>query len=146
MVWKKDQDKVRFSNLCRYIVATLESDSPKFSYVGVSLNKEYAVTWIFHMKKILWICCEYLNELHPEYKNDMKLILLYLHTLVSYTSSNTWNILKSKSFEILKTGMNQLCANIMGYLVQKNFYLILKVLFYLYCRIYEKIHTYYIII
>lgn len=131
-VWKQDRDKIRFSNLCRYIVASLESDSPKINYVGVSLNKEHAVLWISHMKDILWKCCLYLDELQPEIKNDIKLILLYLHTLVSYTSCSSWNLLKSKSMEMLKPGMNKLCANIMGHLFQRGFYGILQVNFQIY--------------
>lgn len=127
IVWQQERDKERFARLCRYLVATLDSESPKISYVGVSLNKELSVIWISHMKNILWKCCMYLEELKPEFGNDMKLILLYLHTLVSYTTTNTWGILKLKSFEMLKPGMNQLCANIMGYLFHRGFYLMLQV-------------------
>lgn len=79
------------------------------------------------MKDVLWKCCVYLDELQPEFKNDMKMILLYLHTLVSFTSTTSWSILKAKSMDILKSGMNQLCANIMGYLFHRGFYLTLKV-------------------
>ncbi|GLV32551.1 uncharacterized protein CBL_00739 [Carabus blaptoides fortunei] len=126
LVWRQERDKERFSRLCRYLVVTLESESPKISYVGVSLSKDHAVTWISHMKDILWKCCIYLENLKPEFTNDMKMILLYLHTLVSYTSTGTWAILKSKSMEMLKPGMNQLCANIMGHLFHRGFYLMLQ--------------------
>lgn len=129
IIWQQDRDKDRFARLCRYLVTSLESESPKISYVGVSLNKQFAVTWISHMKNILWKCCVYLKKLKPEFANDMKLILLFLHTLVSYTATNTWAILKSKSFEMLKPGMNQLCANIMGYLLHRGFYITLQVRF-----------------
>ncbi|XP_049776175.1 ubiquitin-protein ligase E3B isoform X1 [Schistocerca cancellata] len=127
-VWKKERDKERFEKLCRYLVSSLESDSLKLSYVGVALNKEYALAWISHMKTILWKCCIYLDDLHPEYPADMCTMLLYLHTLVAFTSTNTWFILKAKHMEVLKSGMNQLCANIMGHLFNKGFYLTLKTL------------------
>nr|CAD7456022.1 unnamed protein product [Timema tahoe] len=78
------------------------------------------------MKDILWKCCEYLNDLRPESAADMRVVLLYLHTLVAFTSTNTWNVLKTKHMEPLKPGLNQLCANIMGYLFTKGFYLTLK--------------------
>lgn len=130
LVWRKERDKERFSNLCRYLTLTLESESPKINYVGVSLNKDYAVTWICHMKEILWKCCEYLEDLQPEFKCDIKIILLFLHTLVSFTSTSTWCLLKSKNMEMLKSGMNQLCANILGYLFHRGFYLILQVVCY----------------
>nr|CAD7569227.1 unnamed protein product [Timema californicum] len=126
LIWKKSRDKDRFEKLCRYLVGTLESDSIKVSYIGVTLNKEHALTWISHMKDILWKCCEYLNDLRPESAADMRVVLLYLHTLVAFTSTNTWTVLKTKNMELLKPGLNQLCANIMGYLFTKGFYLTLK--------------------
>lgn len=43
IVWKKERDKERFIKLCRYLVITLDSDSPKYSYVGVALNKEHVI-------------------------------------------------------------------------------------------------------
>ncbi|KAJ8917808.1 hypothetical protein NQ315_010714 [Exocentrus adspersus] len=126
LVWRKDRDKERFAKLCRYLVATLDSDTPKFSYVGVALNKENVIRWISHMNDILWKCCECLEDLKPEFASDMKSIVLYLHVLVSFTSTNTWAVLKLKHMEVLKSGMNQLCANLMGQLFHKGFYLTLK--------------------
>nr|CAH7724445.1 unnamed protein product [Callosobruchus chinensis] len=126
LVWKKTRDKERFAKLCRYLIISLESDSPKYSYVGVALSKEHVIRWISHMNDILWKCCEYLIDLKPEFANDMKSIVLYLHMLVSFTSTNTWTVLKNKNMEMLKPGMNQLCANLMGQLFHKGFYPILK--------------------
>lgn len=54
-------------------------------------------------------------------------LALYLHTLVSFTSPNTWALLKQKNLAPLKPGMIQLCSNIMGSLVQKGFFLSLRV-------------------
>lgn len=129
MIWHRKRDEERFIRLCRYLVATLELDSPKLSYVGVALNKTHVLRWISHMNDILWKCCECLEELRPEFANDMKLILLYLHVLVSFTSTSTWTVLKNKNMEVLRPGMNQLCTNLMGQLFHKGFYLILKVSF-----------------
>ncbi|KAL1490103.1 hypothetical protein ABEB36_012844 [Hypothenemus hampei] len=78
------------------------------------------------MNNVLWKCCEYLQKLKPELSSDMKLIILFLHTLVCFTSTNTWMVLKNKNMEILKPGMNQLCANLMGQLFHRGFYLVLK--------------------
>lgn len=138
LIWRKERDKERFLKLCRYLVATLNVDSPKLSYVGVALNKENVLRWISHMNDILWKCCEYIDDLKPEYANDMKSILLYLHVLVSFTSTNTWAVLKNKNMEVLKSGMNQLCANLMGQLFHRGFYLSLKVHF---IDISDIIHT-----
>jgi ubiquitin-protein ligase E3 B len=112
----------------RYLVSSLESDSIKLSYIGVALNKEHAIAWISHVKDILWKCCYYLDELRPEFQADMRTILLYLHTLVAFTSTSTWVLLRAKHMEVLKPGLNQLCANMMGHLITKGFYVVLKVL------------------
>lgn len=127
IVFNKERDKTRFEKLCRYLIASLESDSPKLSYVGVALNKEHVMQWISHINDVLWKCCDYLEELKPEYASDMKVVLLYLHVLVSFTNTNAWVVLRNKNMEVLKLGMNQLCANIMGNLFHKGFYLVLKV-------------------
>ncbi|XP_072380057.1 ubiquitin-protein ligase E3B [Diabrotica undecimpunctata] len=125
-IWKKERDKERFAKLCRYLVATLNSDSLKISYVGVAFNKQTVIRWISHMNEILWNCCGYLNDLKPELSGDMKSIVMYLHVLVSFTSTNTWVVLKNKNMEMFWSGMNQLCANLMGQLFHKGFYLALK--------------------
>jgi hypothetical protein len=65
--------------------------------------------------------------LYPEQPSDYKSILLRLHTLVSFTSIGTWVLMKLPEMQKLNAGMNQLCANIMGYLVKRDFYLIMKV-------------------
>ncbi|XP_050304811.1 ubiquitin-protein ligase E3B [Anthonomus grandis grandis] len=126
LIWKKERDKERFERLCRYLVVSLESESLKNSYVGVAFNKELVIKWISHMNNILWKCCEYLEELKPELSSDMKNIVLYLHMLVSFTSTNTWMIFKNKNMEVFRGGMNQLCANLMGQLLHKGFYVVLK--------------------
>ncbi|GJQ75479.1 hypothetical protein Trydic_g17567 [Trypoxylus dichotomus] len=128
IVWRKERDRERFVKLCHYLITSLDSDSPKLSYVGMALNKEYVLKWISHINDLLWKCCQYLEELKPELSSDMKIILLYLHMLVSFTSISTWVLLKNRNVEILKAGMNQLCANIMGQLFNKGFYLTIKCL------------------
>lgn len=107
---------------------SLDSDSPKVSYVGVALNKDHYISWISQMKKVLNHCLASLDDLRPERPADHKSILLRLHTLVSFTSAGTWAIQKMKGMDQLKTGMNQLCANIMGHLVSNGFYPIMKVI------------------
>lgn len=54
-------------------------------------------------------------------------LALYLHTLVSLTSPNTWALLRVKSLSALKPGMSQLCSNVLGALVQKGFFITLRV-------------------
>lgn len=66
-------------------------------------------------------------DLSAETHSESLALALYLHTLVSFTSPNTWAILKVKSLTTLKPGMSQLCSNILGALVQKGFFLNLRV-------------------
>lgn len=79
------------------------------------------------MKTILYHCLCGLENLKPERVSDHKSILLRLHTLVSFTSSGTWAIQRVKGMDKLKAGMNQLCANIMGHLVNHGFYTTMQV-------------------
>ena len=111
----------------RYLVASVESEQVKLSYVSVALNKDYVLSWIKQIKDILWKCCEYLDLLKPEVPTEMRSILLFLHTLVTFTSTSSWKMLQIKSMEPLKPGMVQLSANIMGHLFMRGFYLTLKV-------------------
>ncbi|XP_075221172.1 ubiquitin-protein ligase E3B isoform X2 [Lycorma delicatula] len=128
LVWNKERDAERFDNLCRYLVTSLLSDNAKYSYVGVALNKDYSLSWIKHIKDILWKCCDYLQDLKLDVPTDTRLILIHLHTLVAFTSTSTWVILKANNMQVLKNGMNRLCANIMGHLFMRGFYLTLKAL------------------
>ncbi|KAG8042714.1 hypothetical protein G9C98_005354 [Cotesia typhae] len=128
IVFKRDRDQTRIERICRYLVKTLDSEQPKLSYVGVALNKDHYISWISQMKMILYQCMIGLDELRPERPTDHRCILLRLHTLVSFTSAGTWAIQKVKGMEKLRAGMNQLCANIMGHLVNSGFYTIMQTL------------------
>lgn len=80
------------------------------------------------MKTLLLYCLTGLENLKPERICDHKSIHLRLHTLVSFTSPGTWVILKVGGMEKLRAGINQLCANIMGHLVNNGFYPIMQVI------------------
>ncbi|XP_037044995.1 ubiquitin-protein ligase E3B [Bradysia coprophila] len=116
----------RLERLCRYLIASLESESPKTSFIGVTLNKDLSIPWIRHIKMLLYECCEHMQKLKPEIHSESLSLALYLHTLVAFTSPNTWVLLKSKALSSLKPGMTQLCSNIMGALVQKGFFQALR--------------------
>ncbi|XP_004930382.1 ubiquitin-protein ligase E3B [Bombyx mori] len=126
IVFDGERDRKRFEKLCKYITNSLHSESIKLSYVGVFLNKEYSLRWISHIKDVLFKCCQYLEQLKPESPMDMQSILIHLHTLLAYTGSSTWALTRLKNFEKLRGGMNQLCANVMGSLFHKGYYLTLK--------------------
>jgi ubiquitin-protein ligase E3 B len=68
----------------RYIISSLEQESPKMSCIGVSLNKDLAVAWIHHIKKIMEIALCYLEHLNPESPHDAKTMTVYLHLLVIF--------------------------------------------------------------
>lgn len=126
----KDDDahhRERLERLCRYLVASLESDSPKTSYIGVALNKEHSLSWIKHVKLLLHKCCVCMEMLKPEKHSESISLALYLHTLVAFTCPNNWAILRNKALAGLKPGMQQLCSNILGGLIQKGFFISLRV-------------------
>lgn len=110
--WKTDSPEdsanyERLERLCRYLTASLESDSPKTSYIGVALNKDYSLAWIRHIKKLLYRCCMAMDLLRPEAHSDSISLALYLHTLVAFTSTNSWVLLRNKSLAGLKPGKNE---------------------------------------
>lgn len=138
----------RLERLCRYLLASLDAESPKLSYIGVALNKELSISWIRHIKQLLYKCCVCMEKLKPgkhfsaiviekicfnffnvisEAHSESITLALYLHTLVSFTSPNTWALLRVKGLASLKPGMSQLCSNILGALVQKGFFITLRV-------------------
>lgn len=126
IIFKQVRDADRFEKLCKYVVQSLRSESVKYSYIGISLNKDYSIQWINHIKELLYKCCLYLEDLKPETPNEMQSIVIYLYTLVAFTATKQWALIKLKNFEKLQGGMNQLCANFMGSLFHKGYYLTLK--------------------
>jgi hypothetical protein len=46
------KERERLERMLKYIVASLDLDSPKASYIGVFLLKEHSVTWIAHIKQL----------------------------------------------------------------------------------------------
>uniref|UniRef100_T1IRU6 Ubiquitin-protein ligase E3B n=1 Tax=Strigamia maritima TaxID=126957 RepID=T1IRU6_STRMM len=128
IIFDEELDKERFEHICKYIVSSIDTDNMKFNYISTALSKDNAVEWILQVKIILTQSCKYLQHLKPELPHDAKLATLYLHILVSFTAPNNWKILKMKTNEGLKAPMNQLCANLMGHLVQKGLYQTLQIL------------------
>lgn len=55
----------RLEHLCRYLLASLESENPRHSYIGVALNKELSIAWIRHIKLLLYKCCVCMEKLKP---------------------------------------------------------------------------------
>ncbi|XP_031779888.1 ubiquitin-protein ligase E3B isoform X3 [Nasonia vitripennis] len=126
VVYKKDRDRRRMENMYRYLVRSLTYDSPTFSYIGVTLSKDHYNSWILQVKKILLLCLLELKDFDVDVPSDYKSILLRLQTLVSFTSTKTWAIMEIPDMQKLKIGMHQLCANIIGYLVNNEFYSIMQ--------------------
>jgi len=101
---KPSKDSERFEKVCKTLVtfyslilyfcwfqcdslilkvSTLDSESIKFSYVGLGLSKDHAIQWISHMKQILATCLNYLVE-----KQDLlpKKLSTWLSFLIAFTS------------------------------------------------------------
>ncbi|XP_023230770.1 ubiquitin-protein ligase E3B-like [Centruroides sculpturatus] len=127
-ILEEEEDKQRFETVCRYVITSMDNNSLQQSYISVALNKEEAVLWIQQIKALLWQCCIYLKHLKPECPQDTKPLMLYLHMLVTFTNANTWKVFKDWQGDALKIAMNQLCANIMSYLVTKGMYANLQII------------------
>lgn len=129
--WKSDaitnENRERLERLCRYLRCSLESESPRLSYIGIALNKDKSLLWIKHMKKLLYKCCLLLEKLKTETHNDSISLALLLNTLVAFTSPNSWTLLKTKQLACLKSGMQLICNNVLGDLIQRGFFLTLRV-------------------
>lgn len=129
MVFKEVEDMQRFEYLCRYILATMNSETlTKSVFVSVILSKDLVVAWIDQVKRLLWRSCLYFKTLKPESQRDLKMITCLLHLLITFTSTQSWKFLSAKNGDSLKPGMNQLCKNLMGHLNSKGFYPILQTL------------------
>jgi ubiquitin-protein ligase E3 B len=130
LIWKPDQDpecREKWERICRYLLASIESEVVKVSYISVALNKDLSLSWIRHMKKVLYICCTIIDTLKPETHQDTVTLALMLRTLVAFSCPNGWGILKSKQLAPMKPAMQVICNNILGHLIQKGFFLTLRV-------------------
>lgn len=105
---------------------SIESESLKLNYVAVALNKDLSLAWIRHMKQVLYICCTIIDTLKPEKHKDTVTLNNLLRTLIAFTCPNGWAIMKSKQLQAMKPAMQQICNNILGFLIQKGFFLTLR--------------------
>jgi ubiquitin-protein ligase E3 B len=132
--WKSEKEdeahRERLENLCRYLLASIESESPKLSYIGLALNKDHSLSWIRHIKQLLYNILTVMDSLKPETHRDTVSLALVLRTLIAFTCPNSWAILRSKQLCVMKPAMQQVCNNILGFLIQKGFFLSLRVSFY----------------
>lgn len=127
-IFKPEKDQQNFEYLCRYILATMNTDGVKHSYVSMAMNKVFVLDWIHQLKELLWTCCTLFRTLRPECAKDLKVITVCLSMLVTFTATSTWKILKGKTGEALRPGMNQLCNNVMGDLNTRGMYPTLQTL------------------
>ncbi|XP_054155444.1 ubiquitin-protein ligase E3B-like [Oppia nitens] len=140
-VFDADKDGKRFERMSKYIIATMllaadnnhqspELESRQITYISVVFNKQLAVHWIQQLKTILWKCCQYLKHLKSELPHDYKQIQLYLNMLITFTSTNSWIVLKQypQIYDPLRPVVNQLCNNVMTSLVTKGLYANLQIL------------------
>jgi len=108
----------QFEQMLRYIIASLDSDSPRTSYIGVFLNKAHSVAWIEHIKQLCSKASSVLTSMskdHPAYGRKAAFFVL---VLISFTSTNTWRLLKTPALSSLAPHMNSICHTVTGHLVQ----------------------------
>eukprot|EP00092_Neocalanus_flemingeri_P034441 GFUD01037450.1.p1 GENE.GFUD01037450.1~~GFUD01037450.1.p1 ORF type:complete len:1075 (-),score=271.40 GFUD01037450.1:205-3429(-) len=115
-VGRKNVDQ--FEVMLRYIIASLDSDSPKTSYVGVFLNKSHSVAWIEHIKQLCSqtsLVIASMSTDHPAYSRKAAFFVL---VLISFTSTNTWRLLRTAALSSLAPHMTSICHTVTGHLVQ----------------------------
>ena len=119
----------RLEGICKRLTDSLESENPKYSYVGLAFtsSKDSAVdtlAWISHIKSFLTLVVEQLDPkisgLRPNTNRGSKATTTFLRTLLTFTNAGAWKVLKVKSLARLMPGMQQLCANILGHLVNSG--------------------------
>lgn len=67
-----------------------------------------------------------MKGLRPEHHAESVSLALHLRTLIAFTAPAQWAVLRSRALAPLKSGMQQLCSNIMGGLVQRGFFQTLR--------------------
>lgn len=127
---ENEEHREKMENLWRYILASIESESPKLSYVGLALNKDHSLAWIRHIKQLLLRCCLTIDTLEPKTHRDSVSLALILRTLISLTCPNSWAILRAKQLSAMKPALQQICNNVLGFLIQKGLFLNLRVSLY----------------
>ncbi|EDW19516.2 LOW QUALITY PROTEIN: uncharacterized protein Dmoj_GI13828 [Drosophila mojavensis] len=118
----------RLERICRYMIRAMEADNPKISYAALCLHKDRSLPWIGHIKQLLGNCMQLLPELKPENHADSISLALFLHTLIVFTATKSWAILRNAQFERLQPAMQKICCNIQGHLVHHGFYKTMRVI------------------
>ena len=107
----------RLERMLRYIVASLDSDSPKISYIGVFLSKAHSVAWIAHVKQLTLEASRALAALTTESPTYHRRSAFLVLALISFTSTSTWALLKSPAMAALAPHMTSICKTVAGSLV-----------------------------
>ncbi|KAL5016325.1 hypothetical protein ScPMuIL_005914 [Solemya velum] len=127
-----------FEYLCRYLLATMETDSLKVPTVLFDLFSSSFSGWVKKTRRgIIRLRGLLLSRRQPRATQEED-HMLCLRMLITFTHTATWMIIRGREVfihvitffvgEALTAGMNQLCNNIMGYLNQKGLYPVLQTL------------------
>lgn len=109
--------------LCKHIVASLFSDDPNTSYIGVIILKpEMTAIWTRQITHITSIACTFLRHLKPEQSNHHSSIAVFLNVLVCFTSTPSWKVLKSPEYERYRHSLEQICHKVINQLVASGLY------------------------
>lgn len=122
------EDEKRFESFCRLILNSMEPTQSdlKLCYISVVLSQDLVLLWLQQLKHILLICCKLLCNLKPNVSIEAKKISVYLNMLIIFTDCSNWKVFSIKGGEALRPSLQQLCANVLGYLNTKGLYPSLK--------------------
>jgi len=86
-----------------------------------------------------YFCFQVLETLEPDHATDLKSLLVFLHTLTSFTGTKTWQVLNYPKGELARPGLNMICNCILEQLVSDGLYNTLKVCQCRFLRRYETV-------
>lgn len=127
-IFQFKEDGKRFESFCRLVLSSMEPTQTdlKACYVSIVLSQDLVLLWLQQLKHILLICCKLLRNLKPNVSPEAKKISIYLNMLIIFTDCTNWKIFTIKGGEALRPSLQQLCANVLGYLNTKGLYPSLK--------------------
>jgi len=108
----------QFEILLKYIIKSLDSDSPKTSYIGIFLNKAHSIAWINHIKQLCRTVSSLLLSLSTDHPGYGRKAAFFVLVLISFTSTSTWRLLKTPALSSLAPNMTSICHTVTGHLVQ----------------------------
>uniref|UniRef100_A0A2P2I5M6 Ubiquitin-protein ligase E3B n=1 Tax=Hirondellea gigas TaxID=1518452 RepID=A0A2P2I5M6_9CRUS len=120
--YNPQHDQHRLHCYARYLVSSLHSPGLQQRCMACSLSQQHTLSWIQHIKQVLVLSCQTLQQLSCEVSSEGRLLSLHLQLLLELTSTVTWPALPAP----LLPPLTRLTDNFLQHLVQRDLYPTLK--------------------